>query len=90
MAERVLSCPDVARLSGGPFGTVATYLPGFLIPGIAQREDHIEVHVVARYGRPLPEVAEAVRAAIGHLAGERRVDVTIADVAGAGDLREEE
>jgi len=80
VAERVLSCPDVARLSGGPFGTVATYLPGDLVPGVALRDDQIEVHVVARYGRPLPEVAAEVREAIGDLAGGRRVDVTIADV----------
>jgi len=90
VADRVLKCPDVARLSGGPFGAVATYLPGGLVPGVAVREDHIEVHVVAWYGRPLPDVAEAVRDAIGDLAVGRRVDVTIADVTSAGDTGEEE
>jgi uncharacterized alkaline shock family protein YloU len=80
VAERVLSCPDVAGLSGGPFGAVATYLPGDSVPGVAVRDDEIEVHVVAWYGRPLPAVAAAVREAIGDLAGGRRVDVTIADV----------
>nr|WP_189181006.1 hypothetical protein [Microbispora rosea] len=80
MAERVLACPDVADLSRGPFGVVATYLPGGLVPGVAVRDDAIEVDIVARYGRPLPEVADSVRDAIGGLAGGRRVDVTIADV----------
>jgi hypothetical protein len=28
VAAAVLACPAVARLSGGPFGTVGTYLPG--------------------------------------------------------------
>ncbi|MBE3010793.1 hypothetical protein IL992_16545 [Microbispora sp. NEAU-D428] len=80
MADRVLSCPDVADLSRGPFGVVATYLPGGLVPGVAVRDDVIEVDIVARYGRPLPEVADLVRDAIGDLAAGRRVDVTIADV----------
>ncbi|WP_311932251.1 hypothetical protein [Microbispora sp. H11081] len=80
IADRVLSCADVADLSKGPFGAVATYLPGGLVPGIAVRDDRVEVDIVARYGRPLPEVADLVRDAIGDLAGGRRVDVTIADV----------
>ena len=80
IADRVLSCPDVAGLSRGPFGVVATYLPGGLVPGVAVRDDAIEVDIVARYGRPLPEVADLVRDVIGDLAGGRRVDVTIADV----------
>lgn len=80
IAERVLSCPDVAGLSRGPFGAVATYLPGDLVPGVAVRDDVIEVHVVARYGRPFPEVAELIRDAIGDLAAGRRMDVAIADV----------
>ncbi|MGI5153961.1 hypothetical protein [Microbispora sp. CA-102843] len=80
IADRVLSCPDVADLSRGPFGVVATYLPGGLVPGVAIRDDAIEIDIVARYGRPLPEVADLVRDAIGDLAAGRRVDVTIADV----------
>ncbi|WP_259405263.1 hypothetical protein [Microbispora sp. H10830] len=80
IADRVLSCPDVADLSRGPFGVVATYLPGGLVPGVAIRDDVIEVDIVARYGRPLPEIADLVRDAIGGLAGGRKVDVTIADV----------
>ncbi|MEU6412277.1 hypothetical protein [Microbispora sp. NPDC046933] len=80
IADRVLSCPDVADLSRGPFGVVATHLPGGLVPGVAVRDDAIEVDIVARYGRPFPEIADLVRDAIGDLAAGRRVDVTIADV----------
>jgi hypothetical protein len=80
IAGRVASCPDVAGLSGGPFGTVATYLPGRSVSGVAVRDDQVEIHVVARHGRPLPEIGAAVREAVGDLAGPRRVDVTIADI----------
>ncbi|MEU6427192.1 hypothetical protein ABZ860_14980 [Microbispora sp. NPDC046973] len=89
IADRVLSCPDVADLSRGPFGVVATHLPGGLVPGVAVRDDAIEVDIVARYGRPLPEIADLVRDAIGGLAGGRRVDVTIADVVTDGGGRKE-
>jgi uncharacterized alkaline shock family protein YloU len=80
VAERAQACPHVAGLSSGPFGSVATYLPGESVPGVAVRDDEIEIHVVASYGSPLPEVAMAVREAVGDLAGGRPVNVTIDDV----------
>ncbi|GII42464.1 Asp23/Gls24 family envelope stress response protein [Planotetraspora phitsanulokensis] len=80
VAERARSCPYVAALSAGPFGVVTTYLPGESVPGVSVRDDEIEVSVVASYGSPLPEIAAAVREAIGDAAGGRRVNVTIADV----------
>ncbi|WP_232326452.1 hypothetical protein [Microbispora sp. ATCC PTA-5024] len=89
VAARVESCPDVVRLSRGPFGAVATYLPGGLVPGVVVRDDRIEIHIVARYGRPLPETAEAVRDAVADLADGRPVDVIVADVENAGGTREE-
>jgi hypothetical protein len=80
MAERVRNCPDVARLSGGPFGSVATYLPGARLPGVALRDHEVEIAVVARQGRPLPEIAEEVREAVGGLVGDRPVHVIIDDL----------
>ncbi|GII59460.1 hypothetical protein Pth03_78490 [Planotetraspora thailandica] len=80
VAERARACPQVEELSSGPFGTIATYLPGESVPGVAVRDDEIEIHVIARYGPPLPEVGTAVREAVGDLAGDRRVNVTIDDV----------
>jgi|GEM_PF-4441696 len=77
IADAVLRCPDVADLSGGPFGTVATYLPGERFPGVALREDEVEVSVVVRLGRPIPEIANAVRAAVAPMVGNRRVNVHI-------------
>jgi hypothetical protein len=47
LAERLLASPHIVRLSGGPMGTVATYLPGRRIPGLrVGDDDRIEIHVV--------------------------------------------
>src|SRR5690606_24097024 len=61
LAERVRACPDVADLAAGPFGTIATYLPGGKVSGVAVRPGEVEIAIVARYGRPLPRIAEEVR-----------------------------
>nr|WP_184546006.1 hypothetical protein [Streptosporangium becharense] len=80
VAEAVRNSPDVVGLSAGPFGTVATYLPGERVPGVALREDEVEVAVVVRLGRPLPEIAAGVRAAVAPLVGDRPVNVHIGGV----------
>ena len=80
LATAVAGCPDVAALSGGPFGEVATYLPGRRIVGVRLLGDRFDVHVIARWGTPLPAVAEQVRSACAPFAGGRGVDVTIEDV----------
>ncbi|MDP9849464.1 hypothetical protein [Streptosporangium lutulentum] len=77
VADAVRRCPDVVDLSSGPFATVATYLPGRKVPGVALRDDEVEISIVARQGRPLPEVADEVRAAIASLVGDRPVNVHI-------------
>lgn len=80
IAATVSGLPAVARLSGGTVGEVATYLPGRRVTGIRVQDDAVTVHLVARYGTPLPEVADAVRSAIAGLVGGRRVDVGVDDV----------
>jgi uncharacterized alkaline shock family protein YloU len=77
VAGAVRRCPDVAELSSGPFETVATYLPGRKVSGVALRDDEVEVSIVVRQGRPLPEIADEVRAAIAPLVGGRPVNVHI-------------
>jgi hypothetical protein len=77
IARAVTRCPDVARLSPGP---AATYLPHRTIPGVVLAEGVARVAVVARYGRPLPEVADEVRAAVRQAVPDLRVDVLIEDV----------
>lgn len=101
VATTVLSVPGVAGLHGGPFGEIATYLPGRRVRGvrITPEDPHapagtarVEVHVVARYPTPVGTVASRVRAGLASLAGDRAVDVyvedyTVADEAPTGPAR---
>ena len=80
IAAAAAGCPVVADLSGGRFGEVASYLPGHRVVGVRVVEDQLEVHVVATWGTPLPEVADAVRAIVAPLAGGMPVAVFIDDI----------
>lgn len=80
VAAAALGCPLIADLTGGRFGEVATYRPGRRILGVRMVDGTIEVHVVAKWGRPLPEVADAVRAAVAHHSGELPVAVFVDDI----------
>lgn len=64
VAETVLGCRDVVRLSGGQFGEVATYLPGRRVTGVRVTTDRVSVHVVARYGPPLHELSARIHRAL--------------------------
>ncbi|WP_235959868.1 hypothetical protein [Actinomadura macrotermitis] len=89
LAERVAgvaaAVPDVAALAAGPHNQVVTYRPGPPLTGVAIRPDEVEIGVVARFGRPLPEIADEVRTAVRPWTGERPVTVLIADITDAGD-----
>lgn len=80
VAALVLGCPAVAALSAGPFGAAATYLPGRSVPGVRVRPDAVEVHVVARYGPPMSEVAAEIRRALSGRVLGRAVDVVVEDI----------
>ena len=80
VAERTAGCRSVARLSAGLVGEVATYLPGRRVEGVRLAEDQIEVHVVARWGARVPDLAAEVRAAVGPVADGLPVDVYVDDV----------
>lgn len=75
-----VACASVAAMASGVAGEVATYLPGRRVPGVRIDDLGIEVHVVARWGIPLPEVGEEVRSALQPLVGNRSVSVFIDDV----------
>jgi hypothetical protein len=90
VAAAALGCPLVATLTGGRFGEVATYLPGRRILGIRAVDGEIEIHVVARWGVPLPDVADAVRVAVAPRAGGRPVAVFIDDIELPEDMTAEE
>jgi len=81
IAAAVISCPGVVGLTQSPGIPVATYLPGRTVSGVAVRAGEVEVSVVARYGPPLPQIAEQVRRAVAPLVPDRVIDVVIADIA---------
>ncbi|MQA95439.1 MAG: hypothetical protein GEV11_12600 [Streptosporangiales bacterium] len=85
IATAVLGVPGVAGLTAGPLGVVATYLPGERVDGVAVRDDEVEVDIVAEYGRPLPPLAERVRAVVRPLSAGRTVTVVVADLAVPAD-----
>jgi uncharacterized alkaline shock family protein YloU len=80
VAHAAAACPDVARLSEGVVGEVASYLPGRRVAGVRVDDEAVEVHIVARWGRPLPEVGEAVVAAVAPVAHGRPVRVFVDDL----------
>jgi uncharacterized alkaline shock family protein YloU len=81
VAAAISTCPSVTGLSGGIAGEIATYLPGRRVSGVRSSPGAVEVHVVARYGSPLPKIdAEVRRAVQAAVPGPLRVDVVVADV----------
>ncbi len=80
IAAVVAACPSVARLYGGLAAEVATYLPGRRVEGVRLAENQLEVHVVAAWDVPLPQVADEIRGAAASEAGGLPVAVFIDDV----------
>ena len=80
VAAAALGSPLIAGLTGGRFGDVATYLPGRRLVGVREVDGTIEVHVVAKWGTPLPEVADVVRAAVATHAGGAPVAIFVDDI----------
>jgi len=91
VAAAALGCPLIAGLTGGGLGEIATYLPGRRLLGVRIVDDEVEIHVVAHWGSPLPDVAEAVRAAVAPYVGPLAVGIFVDDIevpgadAGAGE-----
>ena len=84
----VLACPGVVELSAGPFGEVASYLPGRTVPGVRVDDDHVEVHIVASYGEPLRAVADQIGASVQGLLGGRTLTVAVDDILLPGESLE--
>jgi hypothetical protein len=80
IAAIVQGCAGVSALDSGPFGEVASYLPGRIVPGVAVDDSRIRVQVRSEWGVPATDVAAQITAAVAPLAGSRPVDVTIADI----------
>lgn len=89
VAAAVAACPSVADLHGGPFGEVATYLPGRRVVGVRISGDGtgtgpapvgtVEVHVTGRYPAPVAEIGREVRAAVHEVLAGPVVDTTVED-----------
>lgn len=86
VAAAARSVPGVVDLHPGRFGEVGTYLPGRQVPGVRLDDDDgtAEVHITIAYGVSVPEVAAAVRAAVGTELPGATVNVVIGGVVGGG------
>lgn len=63
LCSRVEASPHVVRLSEGPAGAVAAYLPGDRVPGLRITSDgRLEVHVVMAWGSTVDQVEADVSA----------------------------
>ena len=82
IAARVAEHPGVASLHGGPFGTIASHLPGRRVVGVVvdEQDGSVELAVVARLGAPLPELTAELRRSVVALAGPVAVHVLVADI----------
>jgi hypothetical protein len=81
VAAAVLSDPAVADLHGGPLNAIGTYLPGGRLVGVRIAPDGpVEVGVVLRLERPIPEVVAGLRVTVSRLCGGAPVDIVVGDV----------
>jgi hypothetical protein len=90
--KAVLSCPAVATLDRGRFGTVTSYLPGRQVVGVATggAGEPVEVSVVLYLSTPVPAAVDDVRERVRTVAGDVPVDVTVADLVMASEAAESE
>lgn len=86
VAAAVLGHPAVIRLDGGPFGSIASYLPGARLAGVrvGVGQEPTQVAVVVRVGRPFPGLADEIAGRVRSVLGPVGVEVTFSDV-GAAD-----
>ena len=81
VAAAVRSCLDVIDLDGGPLDTVASYLPGRRVPGVRVTGDRVTLQLRSRWGVPIPQVGQQVRAAVTPLIPDRRLEIVVSDIA---------
>jgi hypothetical protein len=80
VAAAVAGCAGVAALDGGPFGEVATYLPGRKVVGVVVGNGRVTVQIRSRWGITAADLAARITAVLAPLADSRPVDVVIADI----------
>lgn len=89
VAAAVLAVPGVTRLHAGPWGEVATYLPGRRVAGVRNvrtvrtvdgvDDEALEIHVAVSDEATCLQTAAAVRAAVSTVV-RSRVDVVVEDL----------
>jgi hypothetical protein len=83
VAAAARGCPAIDDLSPGSWGGVVSYLPGRQVAGVRIASDHVVISVRGRWGVPVGEMARQVRTAVSSLVAPRRLDLVVADLAGA-------
>ena len=89
IAAATLACPAVAGLHEGGARAVATYLPGRRVVGVRVEDHRVLVSVVLASSSSVLTLETQVRGALAPHVESRQVDVHVADLQTAGDLREE-
>jgi uncharacterized alkaline shock family protein YloU len=81
------STAGVSRLDGGALGEFATYADGERVEGVrigSEDPTRVRLRLVVAYGRPIPEIAADVDAAVRDRLAPRwrptRVDIDVVDV----------
>ncbi len=87
VADAARSTTGVTRLDGGAVGEFATYADGQRVEGVrigSEDPTRVRLRLVVAYGRPIPEIAADVDAAIRQRLAPRwspsRVDIDVVDV----------
>ena len=83
VAAAARGCPSIDDLSPGAWGGVVSYLPGRQVAGVRIASDHVVISVRGRWGVPAGEIARQVKIAVSPLVAHRRIDLVVADLAGA-------
>lgn len=81
IARTVDACPAVDQLDFGPAGGVATYLPGRRIDGVSVDDRVVTVQVRMAWGASVAALNDQVKAVLLPIAGGRRIDVSVSDIA---------
>ena len=80
VAAAVLDCGAVARLHGGRFNAITSYLPGRRVMGVAVTASGVTVGVVGRYPATVAEIAAQVRTAVSTIVPGLAVAVAVEDI----------
>jgi uncharacterized alkaline shock family protein YloU len=87
VADAARATAGVVRLDGGAVGEFATYADGERVEGVrigTEDPGGVRLRLVVAYGRPIPEIAAAVDAAVRDRLAPRweptRIDIDVVDV----------